>query len=144
METSSALLALCAGNWNSPVIPLPKAIDTEFYDFFDLRLYKRLSKLSRRRWFQTPSCSLWRHCIASSLSKRWKCLKTKILPYNKSCLRMSLQQRSLFSTLRTRQDGHQFTDDIFKCIFFRWECSNFDWESIEVCSQTVTVQHWSR
>ena len=30
--------------------------------FFDLRLNKRLSKQSRRRWFETPSHSLRRHC----------------------------------------------------------------------------------
>ena len=30
--------------------------------FFDLRLNKRLSKQSRRRWFQTPFRSLWRDC----------------------------------------------------------------------------------
>ena len=30
--------------------------------FFDLRLNKRLSKLSWGWWFETPSCSLWRHC----------------------------------------------------------------------------------
>ena len=30
--------------------------------FFDLRLNKRLSKPSRRWWFETPLCSLWRHC----------------------------------------------------------------------------------
>ena len=29
--------------------------------FFDLRLNKRLSKPSIRRWFQTPPRSLWRH-----------------------------------------------------------------------------------
>ena len=29
---------------------------------FDQRLTKRLSKQSRRRWFQTSSCSAWRHC----------------------------------------------------------------------------------
>ena len=29
---------------------------------FDLRLNKRLSKQWRRRWFETPSRSLWRHC----------------------------------------------------------------------------------
>ena len=28
---------------------------------FDLRLNKRLSKQSRRRWFDTVSCWLWRH-----------------------------------------------------------------------------------
>ena len=30
--------------------------------FFDLRLNKRLSKQSKRRWFKPPSRSLWRHC----------------------------------------------------------------------------------
>ena len=30
--------------------------------FFDLRLNKRLIEQSRRRWFETPSHSLWRHC----------------------------------------------------------------------------------
>ena len=27
-----------------------------------LRLNKCLSKQTRRRWFETPSCSLWHHC----------------------------------------------------------------------------------
>ena len=30
--------------------------------FFDLHMSKRLSKQSRRRWFETPSHSLWRRC----------------------------------------------------------------------------------
>ena len=35
---------------------------------FDLRLNKRLSKQSRRRWFEMPSWSLWRHCNDMSLA----------------------------------------------------------------------------
>ena len=36
---------------------------TQSFDvFFDLRLNKRLTKQSRRRWLETPSRSLWRHC----------------------------------------------------------------------------------
>ena len=36
---------------------------TRLFDvFFDLRLSKRLSIQSRRRWFETPPRSLWRHC----------------------------------------------------------------------------------
>ena len=55
METFSDLLAFRAGN--SPVagrwwISLTKTSDV----FFDL------SKQSRRRWFETPSRSLWRFC----------------------------------------------------------------------------------
>ena len=63
METFSALLALCAGN--SPVtgeFPSQRPVTRSFDVFFDLRLNKRLSKQSRRWWFETPSCSLWRHC----------------------------------------------------------------------------------
>ena len=55
METFPALLALCAGN--SPVTgeflsqrPVTRSFDV----FFDLRLNKRLSKQSWRRWFETP------------------------------------------------------------------------------------------
>ena len=35
-----------------------------FEVFFDLRPNKRFSKQSRRRWFETPSRSVWRHCNA--------------------------------------------------------------------------------
>ena len=38
--------------------PMKRSFDV----FFDLRLNKRLSKQSRHRWFETPSCSLLRHC----------------------------------------------------------------------------------
>ena len=39
-----------------------KASDAELWCFFDLRLNKRLSKESWCWWFETTSCSLWRHC----------------------------------------------------------------------------------
>ena len=55
METFAVLLALCAGN--SLVIG-----DAVLWCFFYLRLNKRLSKQSRRQWFETPSRSLWRRC----------------------------------------------------------------------------------
>ena len=35
---------------------------TRSFDVFDLHLHKRLSKQSWGWWFETPSCSLWRHC----------------------------------------------------------------------------------
>ena len=69
METCSASLAFCAGN--SPATAGNSLVTGEFshrpmtrsFDvFFDLRLKRQLSKQSRRRWFETPSCSLWRHC----------------------------------------------------------------------------------
>ena len=64
METLSALLALCERN--SPVsgeFPSQRPVSQSFDVFFDLRVNKRLSKQSIRRWFETPSCSFLRHCI---------------------------------------------------------------------------------
>ena len=40
-------------------IPSQRAVTQTFEVFFHLRLNKRLSKQSRRRWFETPSSSLW-------------------------------------------------------------------------------------
>ena len=73
METFSALLALCAGN--SPVsgeFPWQRPVTRNFDDFFNLRLNKRLSKQSRRWWFETPSCSLWRHCNVTFRITQWQ------------------------------------------------------------------------
>ena len=42
-------------------IPSHRPVTRSFDVFFDLRYNKRLSKQSRRRWFETPSRSLWRH-----------------------------------------------------------------------------------
>ena len=67
METFSALLTICAGN--SPVtgeFPAQRPVTRSFDVFFDLCLNKRLSKQSWGWWFETPSRSLWRHCIEAS------------------------------------------------------------------------------
>ena len=63
MNTFSALLALCAGNL--PVtgeFHSPRPVTRSCNVFSYLRLNKRMSKQSRRRWFETPSRLLWRHC----------------------------------------------------------------------------------
>ena len=68
MMTSSngnifALLALCAGNSRvTGEFPSQRPVTRSFDVFFDMRLNKRLSKQSWGWWFETPSCSLWRHC----------------------------------------------------------------------------------
>ena len=52
----------------------PPVSDVGFwFVFFDMRLNKRLIKQSRYRWFETPSCLLWRHCNASGqyIRERW-------------------------------------------------------------------------
>ena len=63
MELFPMLLALCEGNSPATGEFSPQRPVTRRFDFFfDLRLNKRMSTLSRRRWFETLSRSLWRHC----------------------------------------------------------------------------------
>ena len=57
MKTFSALPALCVW-WIPSQRPVMWSVDA----FFELRLNKRLSKKSRRRWVETPVRSLWRYC----------------------------------------------------------------------------------
>ena len=66
---------LCAAFTGHRWIPLTKASDAELWWFFDLSLNKRLSKQSKRRWFETPSRSLWRHCntqCSRMIVSHWK------------------------------------------------------------------------
>ena len=63
METFSALLAFCARN--TPVtgeFPWMRPVTRSFGVFFDQRLNIQLCEQSWGWWFDTPSCSLWRHC----------------------------------------------------------------------------------
>ena len=52
--------------WGKPSVTVglhsQRPVTRSFDGFFTLRLNKQLSKQSIRRWFETPSCSLWRHC----------------------------------------------------------------------------------
>ena len=57
--------------------PSQRPVTGSFGVFF-LPLNKRLSKHSKRRWFELPSCLLWRHCNAKSLIAGEK-LKIKFL-----------------------------------------------------------------
>ena len=63
LETLGRLSALRPGN--SPMtgkFPAQRPVTRSFNVFFDLRLNQHLSKQWRRRWFETPSGSLWRYC----------------------------------------------------------------------------------
>ena len=42
-----------------------------FHVFLDLRLNKRLTKQWRRRWFEMPLHTLWRHCNAKHQYSTW-------------------------------------------------------------------------
>ena len=77
VETLSTLRAICEGN--SPVtgeFPSQRPV-TRSFDFFYLRLNKRLSKQSWSWWFETPSHPLWRHSNEHNQSW-WMCIRTWI------------------------------------------------------------------
>ena len=57
------VMALCDGNPPATDgFPSQRPVKRSFDVFFDLHQNKRLSKHSRRRWFEMPSRSLYRHC----------------------------------------------------------------------------------
>ena len=70
MGTFSTLLALYEGN---PLVtgefPAQRPVTTSFDVSFDLRLNKRLRNQSEGWWFETPSCSLWRHRMPKHLRR---------------------------------------------------------------------------
>ena len=56
---------------NSPVtgeFSVQRPVTRSFDVSFDLRLNQQMSKPWWRWWFETPSCSLWRHCNAIGTS----------------------------------------------------------------------------
>ena len=63
METFFVLLALCEGNPSvTGGFPSQRPVTRSVDVFFDLRPCKRLSKQSRRQWFENASRLLWRFC----------------------------------------------------------------------------------
>ena len=72
--------ALCAGNL--PVtgeFPSQSLVTRSFDVFYDLCLNKRLSKQSWGWWFETPLCSLWRHCNVASNTKWFDSWNTTLM-----------------------------------------------------------------
>ena len=58
------IIARCFINSVTGEFPLQRSVTRSFDICFDLRLNKQLSKQSWVWWFETPSCSVWRHCNA--------------------------------------------------------------------------------
>ena len=118
MEKFSVLLVLCAGN-SLVTDELPSQRPVSFDVFFDLRLNKRLSKQPWGWWSEMPSRSLWRHCnvnhaFRSIAGRRWTII---IKETDRLSTSWTLHEQSMFNTLRPRQNGQHFPEDIFKWIF---------------------------
>ena len=100
MKTFSASMTLCGGN--PPVtggFPSQRPVTRRFDVFFDVRLNKPLSKRSRRRWFETPWLSLWRHCnVVLMLSRAFQPITAQLT--NGSCAAF------VYNTLKCSRDGN--------------------------------------
>ena len=90
-------------------ILLTKASDTEPW-FFYLRMNKRLSKQSRRLWFETPSRSLWRHCNALALSYGVNNLEDCVQIW--SVHKHSIGTIKLESVVSAQTNARHFAEDI--------------------------------
>ena len=68
-------------------LPSQRQVTRSFGVFFDLRLNKRMSKLSKRRRFETASRSLWRHCYV--ILKGVKAPAPRMIQYIRICAQVS-------------------------------------------------------
>ena len=62
--------------------PSQRPVTRSFDVFFHMRLNKRLSKQSSRWQFETPSCSIWRHCNDNNM--QYVAVKTRSFFFQKS------------------------------------------------------------
>ena len=127
METFSVLLAICAGNsLVTREFPTQRPVTQSFDVFFDLRPNKRLSKQSRGWWFETLPCSLWCHCNADTEYTVHQ-YSDVFIQDNAPTVWSAESPPSWFrqwwvKTLRHRQNGHQFADNISKFISLYENC----------------------
>ena len=91
---------LLCGEFTSHLwIPAQRPVTRSFDAFFDLCLNKQLSKQWRRRWFETPSRSLWRHCSDTGINtgRRRPCWRHYLSGHKKPCQGCSLLILTLWS-----------------------------------------------
>ena len=105
-------MSLCTG------VESQRSVTRSFGVFLDLRLYQQLSKQWRRRWFETPSRSLWRQCNDLFLCSSYSPFVTE------SCL--------LFELL------HIYVGHVIMCIL----CFAFSWYYFRIwfwASESIAV-----
>ena len=66
-------------------VPQRRPMTRSFDVSFDMRLNKRLNKHSRHRWFEMPSCSLWRHYKRLSKHSRHRWFEMPSCPLWRHC-----------------------------------------------------------
>ena len=100
--------------------PMTRNVDV----FFGPRLNKRLSKQSRRRWFQMPSRSLWHHSDGPWFQTPWRTCSGTVL-------------RSPFSS---HDPWHMFSEHYGKALIqtFIYHCNDVAWATS--CLESVSTR----
>ena len=148
METFFALLAICAGNLPVPgEFPTQRPVTRSFGVFFDLRLFKRLSKQSWGWWFETLSHPLWRHRNASRCSGAPRTSWTRISEKLKPSLKWKSFIAHLTYDFRKSEyllDRHR-TSNIFntKCVFFCIKVNFWLHFSVEDSHSLTQISRWT-
>ena len=123
------------GIYRWPVnFPSQRAVTQSFDGFFDLRLNKRLSKPSRRRWFETSSRSLWRHCnVWANFTKIYNC--HDVSGGIGGCRYDKLPCKGNIMCNLRRQSWHH--DDSMCIKLAAWQLSVFSVSHINICNYRV-------
>ena len=140
METFSALPALC--EQNPPVnggFPSPRPVTRSFDVFFDLRLNKQLSKQLKRRWFETPSCSLWRYCNGSPAKESVQKRPSQKSPGSSATDWHVLSSLLHKNTLVTWNTTQPFNIISWSTLYKYTLLSGIWWPIINLCSTRKTI-----
>ena len=91
------VIVIFAGNSSvTGEFPAQRSVTWSFDVFFDLRLNKPLCKQSWGWWFETPSCSLWRHCNVMPIMTILTAFVEHILFFSKCIWKLHLSKVNHF------------------------------------------------
>ena len=135
---SSASLAFVWGIHRGPVnSPHKGPVTRKMFPFDDIIMAGSPVCIMKLALFEHILYVSWKQVSTSNGLIHWSGVADldAILKKRFSILFYWLVSSHLLNTLRPRQDGRHFADDIFKCIFLEWKCLNSDYNFTEVCSQ---------
>ena len=99
--------------------------------FWQLPVQPVMKISSKRRHFRFSASRCWSRMSDYNPYVMW------------TYLLMHALNAKLVNILRPKQNGHHFTDDIFKRIFVEWKLSYFGSNFTEICSQGSNYQYTS-
>ena len=125
------------GHW---WIPLTKASDAELWCFLWSAPEQTVKKYLRRRWFETPSLSLWRHCNVI----HWGLDKMPQF-YRRHSVKFSRFETILFCLKHIEAEAKlpAFRKRHFQAHFLDWKFLNFKQNFTEICSLWSNWQYGS-